>query len=350
MSDRMAAWQMVSPGEPLVLRHEPIPTPGPGEVLLKVRACGLCHTDVGFLYQGVRPNAPLPLTLGHEIVGDVIAAGAGCEDRIGRTYIVPSVMPCGDCDLCKKGRGNVCRNQKMPGNDFPGGFASHFVTPARFLCEVPEGTENVEDLSVMADAVATAYQSVLRCNVSPKDMVVVVGAGGVGTFALQTAKARGAHTIAIDVDTGRLESLSGYVDLALDASALDTKGIRKAVSEYEREIGLDGIGRKILECSGTAAGQETAYALLGYDATLAVVGFTRDKIPLRLSNLMAFDATAFGNWGCLPEHFPDMLQLIEEGKLSVHPFVERHPMSAVNELLKAHSHARRPVLIPDFED
>ena len=350
MSDRMSSWQMVSPGEPLVLRHEPLPSPGPGEVLLRVRACGMCHTDVGFLYQGVRTNAPLPLTLGHEIVGDVVAAGPGCEERIGRTYIVPSVMPCGDCDLCRRGRGNICRNQKMPGNDFPGGFASHFATPARFLCEVPAELDNVEDLSVMADAVATAYQSVLRCDVGNKDMVVVVGAGGVGTFALQTAKARGAHTIAIDVDPARLESVGSFVDLALNARDLDTKALRKAVTAYEREIGLDGIGRKILECSGTAAGQQTAYALLGYDATLAVVGFTLDKIPLRLSNLMAYDARVFGNWGCLPEHFPDMLRLIGEGTLAVSPFVEHHPMSAVNDLLLADTHAKRPVLIPDFED
>lgn len=347
MTERMAAWQMESAGEPLALRHGPIPEPGPGEVVLEVKACGMCHTDVSFLYQGVRTNAPLPLTLGHEIVGTAIAGDA---DRIGRTYIVPSVMPCGDCELCRRGRGNVCRKQLMPGNDFHGGFASHFLTPARFLCEVPEGTPDVEDLSVMADAVATAYQSVLRCNVNEGDMVVVVGAGGVGTFALQTAKARGAHTAAIDVDADRLERLAPYVDLALDARALDTKSIRKAVSAYEKEHGLPGIGRKVLECSGTGAGQETAYALLTFDGTLAVVGFTLDKVPFRLSNLMAFDATAFGNWGCLPEHFPEMLRLIGEGKLNVKPFVERHPMSAVNDLLRAEHHERRPVLIPDFED
>jgi 6-hydroxycyclohex-1-ene-1-carbonyl-CoA dehydrogenase len=302
---------------------------------------------VGFLYQGVRPNAPLPLTLGHEIVGTAIA---GDPDLVGRTYIVPSVMPCGECDLCHRGRGNICRAQKMPGNDFPGGFASHFVTPARFLCQVPEGTVDVEDLSVLADAVATAYQSVLRCDIHEGDMVVVVGAGGVGAFALQTAKVRGARTAAIDVDADRLELLAKYIDLPLDASKLDVKGIRKAVASYESEHGLPGVGRRILECSGTAPGQETAFALLTYDARLAVVGFTLDKIPVRLSNLMAFDATAFGNWGCLPEHFPEMLRLVQEGRLDVRPFVERHPMSDVNDLLRAEHHARRPVLIPDFED
>ncbi|MCK6460043.1 MAG: alcohol dehydrogenase catalytic domain-containing protein, partial [Planctomycetes bacterium] len=139
---------MTAAGKPLKLEETALPSPGPGEVLLRVRACGLCHTDVGYLYGGVRPNAPLPLTLGHEIVGDAIASGKGAEDLAGKTFIVPSVMPCGECDLCRRGRGNICRAQKMPGNDFQGGFASHFVAPARFLCPVPKGTRDVEDLAI----------------------------------------------------------------------------------------------------------------------------------------------------------------------------------------------------------
>ncbi|MFQ5844549.1 MAG: hypothetical protein ACE5JG_06110, partial [Planctomycetota bacterium] len=93
-----------------------------------------------------------------------------------------------------------------------------------------------------------------------------------------------------------------------------------------------------------------AARLLTYDAVLCVVGFTMARINLRLSNLMAFDATAFGNWGCRPEHFPAILELVGEGRLVIQPFVERFPMSRLNELLEAEGHARRPVLIPDFEE
>jgi len=350
MNVPMYSWQMVEADQPLSLVESPVPVPNDGEVLLQVRACGLCHTDVGFLYGGVRPNHALPLTLGHEIVGRVIATGAGAENLADRDVIVPAVLPCGDCDLCAAGRGNVCRNQKMPGNDFPGGFASHFVAPARFLCPIPEGTANIENLSVVADAVSTAYQSVVRADVGANSMVVVIGAGGVGTFAAQTAKALGAHVAAIDVDPNRLESLAASVDLPLLATELDTKGIRKAVRAYEADAGLPSHSRKVIECSGTAAGQNTAYSLLTHNATLAVVGFTLEKVPLRLSNLMAFDATAFGNWGCLPEHYPAILDLIADGRINVDPFVEHHPMSHLNDLLKAHGHVRRPVLIPDFPE
>jgi 6-hydroxycyclohex-1-ene-1-carbonyl-CoA dehydrogenase len=341
---------MVEPGQPLQYVESPVPEPQAGEVLLKVRACGLCHTDVGFLYGGVRPNHALPLTLGHEIVGTVIAAGSGATEFMDSDMIVPAVLPCGNCELCASGRGNVCRNQKMPGNDFHGGFASHFVAPARFLCPVPEGTENVEDLSVVADAVSTAYQAIVRTGANAKSMVVVVGAGGVGTFAAQTAKALGAHVAAIDVDARRLDAISDYIDLPLDAGELDTKQIRKAIATYEGEAGLPRHSRIVAECSGNAAGQATSYALLTHNSQLAVVGFTLDKIPLRLSNLMAFDATAFGNWGCLPEHYPAILGLLAEGRLDVAPFVERHPMNKLNDLLCDEGHVKRPVLIPDFPE
>jgi len=191
---------------------------------------------------------------------------------------------------------------------------------------------------------------VVRSGVDSGSMVVVVGAGGVGTYAAQTAKAFGAHVAAIDIDANRLEALSAYVDLPLLATELDIKGIRKAVAAYEVEAGLAPHSRIILECSGSAAGQTSAYSLLTHDATLAIVGFTLDKVSVRLSNLMAFDATVFGNWGCLPEHYPAILELIAEERIDVNPFVEQLPMSRLNNLLKDEGHVRRPVLIPDFPE
>lgn len=345
---RVWSWRMVEPNRPLQLVDGNAPEPRPGEVLLQVLACGLCHTDRGFLYGGVRPNAPLPLTLGHEIVGRAVAAGPGAEDRVGLTFVVPAVLPCGDCELCARGRGNVCRRQRMPGNDFDGGFASHFLAPARFLCPVPAAVHPVENLAVVADAVGTAYQSVLRAHVRAGDLAIVVGAGGVGTFAIQAAKIRGAHVVAIDVDAERLRGVARFVDLALDASRQDAKAVRGAVAAFERERGIPAHGRKVLECSGSAAGQETAFSLLNHDAVLAVVGFTLDKVPLRLSNLMAFDAVAFGNWGCLPARFPEILDHVAAGRIVLEPFVERHPMSRLNALLAEERHVKRPVLVPDF--
>src|ERR1019366_2818356 len=109
---------------------DPFP-PQPAEVVIEVAGCGVCHTDLGYLYDGVRTNHALPLALGHEISGRVVAAGAGAEAWLGQAVIVPAVLPCGECDACRRGRPNICRQQKMPGNDIQGGFASHIVVPAR---------------------------------------------------------------------------------------------------------------------------------------------------------------------------------------------------------------------------
>ncbi len=345
---RLHAWRMREPGKPLVLEEAPLPVPGPGEVVLEVAACGLCHTDFSFLYGGVRPNAPLPLTLGHEIVGRAVVTGAGTEAMAGDTFVVPAVMPCGDCDLCRAGRGNVCRAQKMPGNDLDGGFASHVLTPARFLCPLPEGETELERYAVVADAVSTAYQAVLRSGAGGGDLAIVVGTGGVGTFALQAARHLGARVVALDVDSERLASIASYADLALDAGVMSGGEIRRAVKAFEQEHDMPSYRRRIFECSGSAAGQETAWSLLTHDATLLVIGFTLDKIAFRLSNLMAFDARALGTWGCLPEHYPAIVELVASGALSIGPFVECHAMSRVNELLAAEHHRRRPILIPDF--
>lgn len=337
---------MVQPGAPLELQHSSLPEPGTGEALIEVEACGLCHTDVAFLYGGVHPRAPLPLTLGHEILGKVVAAPDG-EDLIGREVVVPAVLPCGECELCKTGRGNICRRQHMPGNDFDGGFASHFLSPTRFLIPVPESLAGRRDLAVVADAVATAYQAVMRSAVSEGELVVVIGTGGVGTFAVQTARLLGAKVAAIDISWSRLASVEEWTDLSLDASTLSGRDIKDAIVVFERQQGLAGPGRKIIECSGSAEGQKTAYSLLTFDGCLVVVGYTRDKIEVRLSNLMAFDAQVIGNWGCLPEHFPRLLELIADGGIQLAPFVEFHPMSDLNELLRQESQ-RRPVLLPDF--
>ncbi|MBM3557872.1 MAG: zinc-binding dehydrogenase, partial [Alphaproteobacteria bacterium] len=105
----------------------------------------------------------------------------------------------------------------------------------------------------------------------------------------------------------------------------------------------------VFECSGTGAGQQTAWSLLVHGATLCVVGFTMAKVEVRLSNLMAFDARALGNWGCVPELYPKALDLVLDGKVKVGPFVKRHPLSRINEIfteVHAHKLRERAVLVP----
>lgn len=352
---RIRSWLMTSVGEPLVpdVREE---TPGPGEVLVEVRGCGICHTDLGFLFEGIPTRHPLPLTLGHEISGRVVAAGAGEERWLDQDVVVPAVIPCGTCRRCRAGRPSICRSQVFPGNDVHGGFASHVRVPARGLCPVPplDGDVTLAELAVLADAVTTPYQSIQRSGLSQGDLAVFVGVGGVGAFGVQIARALGATVVAVDVDEERLELVQRHgAALTLPAGELTPRELRRGIGDFAREHRLPESCWKIFETSGTRAGQETAFGLLTYGAYLGVVGYTPEPVTVRLSNLMAFDACAEGNWGCDPALYPEALALVLQGHVKVRPFVETRPMSGVNEALEGiHRHAvkRRVVLVPDFEE
>lgn len=355
MKYTMTRWEMRAAGEPLEKTEVELAELEAGEVLVEVAGCGVCHTDLGFYYAGVRTRHALPLTLGHEISGRVVAGGAGAETWQDAAVIIPAVMPCGACDVCQRGMGNICSRQLMPGNDMHGGFASHVVVPAHGLCRVDEQRLaavglGLADVSVLADAVTTPYQSALQLDVQAGDLAIVVGVGGVGGYAVQVASAMGAKVVAIDVVQSKLEALTGYgADLILNAADISGRDLKKAVKAFAQETGLRQTEWKIFECSGSGAGQTTAFGLLTHGARLAVVGFTMDKVEVRLSNLMAFHAQAVGNWGCLPEYYPAALELVLAGKISMQPFIRQFPLEQINEVFTAaHAHEieQRPILIP----
>jgi 6-hydroxycyclohex-1-ene-1-carbonyl-CoA dehydrogenase len=355
---KISSWVVHEPRVPMSPQQRD-QEPRPGEVLVRVAGCGLCHTDLGFFYDGVPTRHPLPLTLGHEVSGHVVVTGEGTEEWEGRPVVVPAVIPCGDCDACRAGHGSICPRQIFPGNDVHGGFATHLIVPAAGLCPVPDlGDPRVNPhglglatLSVIADAVSTPYQAVLRADVQPGDLAVFVGAGGVGGFGVQIAAALGAHVVAIDVEEGKLEALAEFgAELRLSARELDFKALKKAVKGHAKEHGVPTWRWRVFETSGTPAGQATAFGLLGHGSYLGVVGYTPKKAELRLSNLMALDATAQGNWGCLPEHYPAVLDLVLRGDVQLLPFVEERPLSTINETFAAvHAHevSRRVILIPE---
>ncbi len=348
-----AAYFLDRAGEPLVKRDLALADPGPGQVLLEVEACGLCHTDLSFASGAVAPRHPLPLVLGHEITGRVIAAGEGAEELAGREMLVPAVLPCGECAFCAAGRGNACPRQKMPGNDVHGGFASHVILPAGALVPLDDAPEGIrrDNLSVVADAVSTAYQAILRADVREGDAVFVVGAGGVGGFLAQIAGALGARVAACDVSPERLESAARYgAEHTVNVADRDLREVRKQFRGIARDWEIPSFRWRIFECSGTAQGQLMAYALLAHAATLVQVGYTFDKVKVRLSNLMAYDATVHGTWGCPPEVFPQVLAMIYDRRVVLEPFVDHAPMSELGKLLDDMAHhrlTRRMVLHPD---
>jgi 6-hydroxycyclohex-1-ene-1-carbonyl-CoA dehydrogenase len=355
MSAEPVRWMMTGKAEPFVRVKIDTLSPGPDEVVVEIAGCGVCHTDLGYYYDGVRTKHDLPLTLGHEISGHVVDTGANALWWTDRAVIVPAVIPCGHCDVCRRGKATICPNQKMPGNDIHGGFATHIIVPAQGLCDVDEerlaaAGIDLADLSVIADAVTTPYQAVVQAGVGAGDLVVVNGVGGVGGYAAQIATAFGGTVIAVDVDNDKLDAIAGNgAALTLNARQLTPRDLKAAIARFANERGLRQTEWIIFECSGTRAGQENAFSLLNHGATLCVVGFTMDKIEIRLSNLMAYHARAIGNWGCPPELYPKALELVLNGRIKVSPFVEKHPLSEINQVFEA-AHAgalkRRAVLVP----
>jgi len=350
----VTGWMMVEQGKPLEKKSFTAPAPGPGEALVEVAGCGVCHTDISFLHMGIKTRMEPPLVLGHEISGTVAAVGDGVPQGLaGKPVLVPAVLPCGECSLCVSDKRRICRSQIMPGNDRHGGFASHVTVPAKYLCPVGADVlagHELWELGIVSDAMTTPFQAVERSGLAAGDLAICIGAGGIGIHGIQIAAAVGASVIALDIDGRKLEMAdeSGAHSL-INVSELSIKEIKGRVKEEAKRIGAPRVGWKIFETSGTKPGQETAFSLLGFGGTLAIIGFTMARLEVRLSNLMAFDASMFGIWGCDPILYPTVLEWIGAGKIKVSPYVEKHSLEDINDVFDA-AHAgkllKRAVMVP----
>jgi len=363
--DKIQTWQMAQPTSrdketkevtagKLEKKEIDVPELQSGEVLVEVAGCGVCHTDLGYFYDGVPTVCKPPLTLGHEISGTVVA---GDEVWVGKEVIIPAVMPCRKCFLCKTGRGNRCLDQKMPGNSLGiyGGFASHIPVPGIDLCEVKDrGDIPLEHLAVLADAGTTPYQAAKRADLQPGDNVVVIGiGGGVGQYMGQIAKGLGAGTvIGIDITQEKLDRALNYgADFVINAGDKDARAVSGEFKGICKENGLPGYGWKIFEVTGAKGGQEIGLTLLSFIGKLIIIGFGLGKSEYMMSRLMAFDAEIIGTWGCLPEYYPIVVNMVISGKINIDAFVQTRPMSTIMESFEeAHKVPpdRRIVLIPDF--
>lgn len=350
--NKMYQWQMVELNKNFKLVEISFPELTNEEVLVKVSGCGVCHTDISFWHHGVQTKQNLPLTLGHEISGTVID---GDKNWIGKNVIIPAVLPCGNCELCLNDRSNICQNQKMPGNDFHGGFASHIKVPSKFLCNVPDSVLEkypLQTLSVIADAISTPYQVIKKSELKSNELAIIIGVGGVGIYGALIAKIFGAKVIALDINDEKLiQAKQNNIDAIFNIKDLGIKEIKSKIKELAKQLNAPKYAWKVFEFSGTKAGQELAFNLITYASTLSIVGFTMEKLEVRLSNLMAFDAKLIGTWGCKPELYLEVIHLIATDQLKIQQFVETFPMSKINEVFQntlEHKYTKRSVLVPDF--
>ncbi len=354
MISKIKTWQMYKPGE-LRLTEIDMPKLKDGEVIVEIEGCGVCHTDIGFFYDGVPTVTPPPLSLGHEISGTVVE---GDDSLIGKEVIVPAVMPCGECEICRQGRENRCLKQEMPGNSLGiyGGFSSHIPVLSKDLCVVDDRNGiALADMAVIADAVTTPYQAAKRADLKQGDVVIITGAaGGVGSYMTQAARAFGAKfIIGIEYGHNKAEQARALgIDFVIDSKDNEIKEIKKAVKNRLKAEGIGNFGLKIFEVTGNAQAQLIALSLVTFVSKLVVVGYGMAKNSFMFSKLMAYDAEIIGTWGCKPKYYPEVLKLVTERKILIEPYVELRPMSKIEETFKQAKEGKlekRVVLIPDFD-
>lgn len=331
------------PGKPLTIEDVPTPEPGSGEVLVKVAACGACATDLHYLHGTPTAKKP-PLILGHEVSGWVERTGPAVAGFAhGQAVLVPSVLSCGECLNCRRGRDNLCERMVMPGNHADGGFAEYMKVPARNLVALPDGFP-IHESAVISDAVSTPFHAVrTRAHVQGGDRVAIFGCGGVGMNAVQVAAALGANVIAVDVDATKLAK-------ARDLGATEVLNPREA--DVPKEIRkLTGGGVDVaFEIVGKPQVLDQALASVRAGGTLVAVGYSEEPWNLAVHRVMFRELSVLGSLGCCSSDYPLIFQMVHAGKIRLQPVVSgRIPLEHVNEALanlEAGTASGRQLIVP----
>lgn len=313
-------------GRPLELAELPDPTPGPGEVLVRVAGCGICHTDLHYLDHGVPTFKTPPMVLGHEAAGVVTALGPGAAGwNVGDRVLVPSVWACGRCRFCRMGRENLCANLVMPGNHVDGAFAEFVVAPAKELVRVPPSIP-LERACVIADAISTPYHAVKhRGKVRPGDTVAVVGCGGVGLNVVQCAALAGATVLAVDLSDDRLA-----IARKLGATHTINPKTTDRVDQEVRKL-TDGGVDVAFEAVGTPQTIDLAFNLIRRGGRLVVIGFARDPVAINAGKVMFYEMEIVGSLGCGGGEYPEIVALVESGRIDLATVVSGAlPLAEIN--------------------
>lgn len=314
------------PNAPLVLGDWPTPSPGPGEILVKVAACGVCHTDLHYLDHGVPTFKKPPLILGHEAAGTVAGVGQGVNDRReGDRVLLPAILTCGHCVNCRTGRENICANMKMFGNDIDGAYAEYVTAPAKDTFILPDSIPLIEG-SIIADAISTPYHAVKnRGRVRGGDKVVVFGCGGIGMNIVQVATAFGASVIAVDLKEEKLQTAK-----ALGAAATINPSRVERVDKEVRK--LTGGGADVgFEAIGNPNTIAAAFACVRNGGRMVMVGYTNQDVPLNAGRIMYREMEIVGSLGCRPVDYPPLIEMAAAGRIKVTELVShRFPLEEIN--------------------
>lgn len=316
------------PKKPLSVEEVPIPSIGPEDVLVRVVACGVCHTDLHYIDHGVATFMKPPIILGHECSGIIDKVGDSVSQwKRGDRVLLPAVVSCGSCRMCRLGRENICERMIMFGNHVDGAYAEFVAAPAKDLFRLPDEIPLAEG-SIIADALSTPFHAVKnRAQVRPGDKVVVFGCGGVGINVVQVAAASGASVIAVDISDQKLT-------IAKQLGAWQT--INPQTSDLRKEIKrfFDGGADVALEAIGNPSTIEQAVDAVRPGGRVCIVGYSDRPASLNAARLMFRELDLVGSLGCRPVDYPAIIRMVARGTLKLDPVVtNRFPLEGINEAL-----------------
>jgi propanol-preferring alcohol dehydrogenase len=294
LSKTMKAAVLRKIGAGLAIETLPRPVPSPGEVLIKVKACGVCHSDLHAVEGDWTPHPMLPLIPGHEVTGHVEELGAGVEDFvIGDRIGVPWMFwSCGTCEFCLQGMETICPRTEATGYSKPGGYAEYMVASAAFCGHLPEHVD-MNEMSPILCAGVTTYRGIKRTGARPGQWLAVIGIGGLGHIAVQYARAMGLLVAAVDVSTEKLNHAKRLgAEVVIDAREGDPgASLKEKTGGGTHGAIVTAVSARAFEQSVTMlrpAGTVSFIGLPGGDADqirLTISGIVNTEISVRGSNV-----------------------------------------------------------------
>ncbi len=316
-------------GQPLMMEEVPRPDPKGDEVLIKIAACGVCHSDYHLIHgewEQLKPITKIPLIPGHEITGTIVKVGETVTshqlgDRVGVPWLY---YTCGECEYCKNGQETLCPKQKITGCMVDGGFAEFINVPASHTAKLPD-TLSFEEAAPLLCAGVTIYKAMRVAEAKAGQRLVVFGVGGLGHLAVQLGKALGLEVGAVDVSDEKLQ-------LATECGA--DWVVNVATEIPHKAIKAHGGGAEIaLVTSGSTAAYDTALRGLKRAGTLVIVGMTPNPISLSTVAMVSGEYKIVASAVGTRKDLEATLHLAAEGKLRSH--FETRPLAEVNEVFQA---------------
>jgi 2-desacetyl-2-hydroxyethyl bacteriochlorophyllide A dehydrogenase len=329
--------------QPLILEEVEVPKIGPGELLIRVKACGVCASDLKMV-KGIVPDVDPPRILGHNISGEVADVGPGIgEFRAGERVCIHVFVTCGECFYCRAGEENNCIHCRRIGHELDGGYADYVKAPARNVVKIPDGVA-FEEAAILSDAVCTSFHALRsKAKIKIGEDVAIMGVGGLGIHAVQIAKAAGARVIGIDIAPRKLEFAKKHgADETIDAQK---EGLVERVRSITGGKGVDAI----VDFVGSPESIHNGLQCLRRGGRLVIVGYTpQQKFEANPFRIMLEEAQIIGSHAQTRQDIRDVLHLVQAGR--VKPIVAAtYPLKEVNEvhrLLKTEDLMGRIVLIP----